>query len=198
MVSLRRLALVSVLVITPVVSAYTYRINLSPLDIATGQDVPMDGTFDSFTNPGSPSLVDNGFTELSIAAEFDLSSIELPVASATLNFVAESSNIPAVIEIHGYPGGGGVSLADVGFRENLLGSVPGSSGTNSLDVTEFVKTSREAEHQLLGFSFDEALRTETPPTNSFRNFQLIVETEDDGLTSSIIPLIPLLEQRKEN
>ena len=197
MVSCGRLALVSILVISPVVSAYTYRFNLSPVDIATGQDVPMDGTFDSFINPDSPSLVDNGFTELSIAAEFDLSSIELPVASAILSFVAQSSNIPAVIEIHGYIGGGDVSLDDVGFRENLLGSVPGSS-TNSLDVTDFVKTSREAEHQLLGFSFDEALRTEAPLTNSFHSFQLIVETEDDGLSSSIIPLIPLLEQLKES
>lgn len=149
---------------------------LTPTDIASGEDRgPKDGTFDNFVNPGTPSLVDSGFTEFRLATEFHLGTVAGSILSTVLSFDALSPNTPAVIEIHGYTGDGTVSLADIGFTANLLGSVSGALSTNSLDVTAFVSAGSFA-----GFSLDEAPRLPppTPTTNRFNSFQLTLTTAD--------------------
>jgi hypothetical protein len=143
---------------------------------ARGANGPKDGIFDALVNPGAPSLVDDCFTEFRIGGEFDLTSISDTITVATLSFVAENANTPAVIEIHGYEGDGSVSLIDIGFTGNLLGSTTGLLGTNSIDVTDFI--TNDLPGDLAGFSFDEALRQPSPLIDKFHSFQLTLETID--------------------
>lgn len=168
--------------------SFAATIILSPADIASGKDVPKDGIFESFVNPGFPSLIDNNYTEIRMAAEFNLSSVTEPIIKATLSLKALETNTPALIEIHGFSGNGQVELADIGYIGNLLGSIPGSIGTNTLDVTDFVRGIPAGG--FAGFSFDEAIREIEILTNSFGEFKLVIETKEHRL--AILPSILLL------
>ena len=150
-------------------------VELAPIDIASGGDSPKDGIFERFINPGVPSLVDNGFGEFSIGVEFAPGHHAGSLLSVTLQFEPGSSNTPAKIEIYGYSGDGTVTLEDIGNRSNLLGTVSGGPGINSLDVTGFVR-----KRSLVGFALKEARRPNVngsgPTTNWFGSFKLIVVT----------------------
>lgn len=187
--SSRLVALTLAMLLINPVTGQAATIILDAMDVQSGRDNgPKDGIFDAFVNPGTPSLVDNGFTEFRMGAEFDLSLVSNSITSATLSFVANDTNTSAQIAIYGFEGDGLVSLLDIGFTGNLLGSSSGQIGVNSLDVTGFI--TNELVGNFAGFSFDEALRQPSPTTNRFSSFQLTLETTDANVVEpGMLPLM---------
>lgn len=183
MSAIRCMGYASLLALIPCQAAFAAI--LDPVDAASGIDWgPKDGVYDAFVNPGNLSLVDNGFTEIRFAAEFDLTGLP-PVLSAKLQFYRAFES--AVVDIYGYAGDGTVSLADIGTTslllvDDLLVSGPGQLGgcddiCVSVDVTSFVQSGAEG---FVGFSWDEeSART---LTNIYPGVRLSVELAPEPST----------------
>lgn len=142
------------------VTAHASVLILNYVAAATASDDgPEDGVFDRFRTGNFGSVVDNGYTGLRTATEFELAGIPAHsnITSAVLTFTIQNWEGTRSIAVNGYPGDGTITLGDFAYND-LLGRATLSTGgfTLPVDVTQFVAGLVGQGTTFAGFNFRES------------------------------------------